>query len=394
MTAEEIDRLFAGLARAYDGRDAAAVAAHYSDDGVVQSPIGGTIVGRRAIQQVAELTFAAFPDFAIEPKELLVIGDRVVQTATVAGTDTGGFMGLPPTGKPFRVPSVFLFTLRAGKIAHERRSYDFSGVLLQLAGAVGPAVEAARLYRDTLDRAQLQRDVRIAAEIQRALLPDARYRGETFEVASASVPCRAIGGDFFDYFPLAGGAFGLTLGDVAGKGPPAALLTAVLQGIFAVHAHIGDSPAGTLKNVNQALARRAVESRFATVFYGVLSPDGRLRYSTAGHNPPVVAGSGGLRRLERGGLILGVFTDAAFEEGAVQLSPGDVLVAFSDGVTEAMNGGGEPFGDDRLLSCIEAARALEPAALLTHLFDTIAEFTGGAAQTDDMTALVLRYSGA
>jgi steroid delta-isomerase-like uncharacterized protein len=393
VTAGDVQAFFAGLRRAYENYDAAAIAAHYDDECLVQSPIGGTISGRAAVEHVARLTLTAFPDFRIEHEDLLVFGDRVVEIATVSGTDTRGFMGLPPTHKPFRAPSVFVFTLRNGRIVHERRSYDFSGFLLQLAGTLGPALETARFYRETLERAQLERDVKTAAEIQRALLPAARRRGTNFEIVGASVPCRAIGGDFFDYFDLASGSFSFALGDVAGKGPPAALLTAVLQGIFAVYAHTGESPGETLTAVNQALARRTIESRFATVLYGVLSPDGHLRYSRAGHNPPVLIESHGLRRLEAGGLILGVFKDATFEEDVVKLAHGDAVVAFSDGMTDAMNEAGEPFGDDRLLSCVGRGRELEPDALLERLFEAIARFTGGAPQSDDMTALVLRYAG-
>ena len=350
MTRVEIEGFFAGLRRAYDGHDAAAVASHYSDDCVVESPIGGTVVGRSAVETVAAVSFAAFPDFTIEHQELLVVDNRVVESAIVSGTDTGGFMGLPPTGKPFRVPALLLFTLKDGRIVHERRSYDFSGFLLQLAGAAEPAIESARLYRETMERAQLQRDVQVAAQIQRALLPEAPFRRATFELAGASIPCRAIGGDFFDYFELGSGECGFALGDVAGKGPPAALLTAVLQGIFAADARAGRPPGDTLNRVNQALARRRVESRFATVLYGVVADDGRFTYSLAGHNPPLLVGAGGVRRLASGGTVLGIFDDASFPQETVQLKPNDLLVAFSDGITEALNAEGEQFGDARILA--------------------------------------------
>ncbi|MGH9866005.1 MAG: PP2C family protein-serine/threonine phosphatase [Candidatus Acidiferrales bacterium] len=400
MTPEEIAAFFAGHRRAYDNRDAVALAAYYAEECVVESPIGGNIVGRDAVERVARLGFAAFPDFKIEHEDLLTIGDRVVETATVSGTDTHGFMGLPPTGKHFRAPSVFLFTLKGRQIIHERRSYDFSGFLLQLAGEMRPAFESARLYRDTLERAQLENDVKIAAEIQRALAPHPRHRGKNFEVAAASTPCRAIGGDFFDYFDLTSGGFGLALGDVSGKGPPAALLAAMLQGIFAVHAYAGEPPAVVLRNVNHALMRREIEGQFATVFYGVLSPNGQFTYCNAGHNPPILIGSNATRRLESGGLILGAFKDAEFAEATVQLSPGDTLIAFSDGMTEAEHGDGsfgdsvgDSFGDDRLLSCIQSAPSLDPPALLQRLFEAIRQFTGGAPQSDDMTAMVLRFFG-
>ncbi|MBW8867326.1 MAG: ester cyclase [Acidobacteria bacterium] len=281
-TGEEIRALFTRIGDAYQRHDPIALAANYTDDCVLDSPIGGLVEGRAGVEQIARITFDAFPDFHAEVDEILAIGDRVVLTLTIHGTDTGGLFGFPPTGKRIRVPSVFLFTLRDQRVARERRTYDFSGFLLQLTGDVPTAIASARLYRGILERAQLERDVRVAADIQRALLPDRRYRSETADIAAVSVPCRAIGGDFFDYFELPDAAVGFVVGDVSGKGPPAALLTAVLQGILAVHAYGSDSPAVTIERVNQALARRAIEARFATMFYGVLGRPDRRRLQGRG----------------------------------------------------------------------------------------------------------------
>jgi len=156
---------------------------------------------------------------------------------------------------------------------------------------------------------------------------------------------------------------------------------------------LGGTAADTVSRVNQVLVRRPVESRFATLIYGQLWCGGRLTYCNAGHNPPLLVGPRGVRRLERGGLILGAFPHAAFEEETVQLDPGDALVVFSDGVTEALNTEGTEFGDDRLQSCVETHRQLTSAALLDCVLRTVREFSVGAAQSDDLTALVLRYEG-
>ncbi len=209
-----------------------------------------------------------------------------------------------------------------------------------------------------------------------------------------SVPCRAIGGDFFDYFNLSSGVFAFALGDVAGKGPPAALLAAGLQGIFAGHAESGCTPAETMAHVNQALVRRTIQARFATVLYAALSCDGELTYCNAGHNPPLLVGRRGLRRLDTGGVILGAFTDATFEEETLRLEPGDQLVVFSDGITEALNPDGEELGEERLLSYVELNRKLAPEALLESLLGNVRQFTAGAVQSDDLTLLVLSYVGA
>jgi steroid delta-isomerase-like uncharacterized protein len=393
VTADAIRALFGAVRAAYARFDPSALAALYAEDCTVESPIGGVVHGRAGVERIARLTFAAFPDFAIESGEFLIADDRVILTLTIHGTDTGGLFGFPPTGKSIRVPSVFLFTVADGRIVHERRTYDFSGFLLQLTGEAAPAVASARLYREILDRAQTERDVRVAAEIQRALLPSGRYRRGAIDIAAQSIPCRAIGGDFFDYFERADGAIGIVIGDVSGKGAPAALLTAVLQGIVSVHAYGHDSPAVIVQRVNEALARRAVAARFATMFYAVVREDGRMRYCNAGHNPPAIVGTNGSRRLDVGGTIVGAFADARFEEAAVQLARGDTVFAFSDGLTDAVNQEGDEFGDARLIDGVRAAAALDPAALLDRTFECVRRFTGDALQNDDMTALAVKWAG-
>ena len=262
-----------------------------------------------------------------------------------------------------------------------------------LATEAAVAIENARLYRETLDKAKMEQEMRIAADIQRALLPEPQRVGGFFEAVGASLPCRAIGGDFFDYVDLPGGEFGVAVGDVAGKGAPAALLTAVLQGVFASQASSGTGPALTLSRVNQALIRRSVESRFATAFYAVLSKSGQLTYCNAGHNPPLLLRRDTVDRLEKGGLILGLFEHATFEEETVSVAPGDILITFSDGVTEALSATGEEYGEERLLACVQASRDKPVPELLEAVLASVRAFTVGAVQSDDVTALVLRYVG-
>src|SRR5690606_31693577 len=146
-----------------------------------------------------------------------------------------------------------------------------------------------------------------------------------------------------------------------------------------------------ISRVNRALIQRSIESRFATALYAVVLPDGTLTYCNAGHNPPMLFTRNGLVRLDRGGLILGLFEHATFDEGVIQLEPGDLLVAFSDGVTEALSKSGEEFGEDRLRECVEANHERPLPELLDAIFASVREFTTGAVQSDDVTALLLRY---
>ena len=254
------------------------------------------------------------------------------------------------------------------------------------------AIENARLYRETMEKARMEQEMRIAAEIQQALLPKIGRSGPAFSAAAASLPCRSIGGDFYDYVDLSDGTMGFALGDVAGKGPPAALLSAMMQGMFAAQAATSARPAETITRVNLALYRRGIESRFVTLMYGCLRNDGTLTYCNAGHNPPlIVSPSGSFRRLECGGPIVGLFEAASFDEETVTLEKGDWLIVFSDGVSEALSAADEEYGEDRIVEVVRRSGNLQPQQLLEALFTDVSTFAKGAAQSDDITALVLRY---
>lgn len=262
-----------------------------------------------------------------------------------------------------------------------------------LAMEAAVAIENARLYRETIEKARLEQELRIAGEIQMAILPDPTHAGPFYRAAAGTLPCRSIGGDFYDYLDLPGNLFGFALGDVAGKGPSAALLSAMMQGIFAVQATSTEGPGVTIARVNVALFRRGIESRYVTLLYGVLTADGRLTYCNAGHNAPVVIGRQGIRRLEAGGPPVGLFEISQYTEETVTLDPGDCVVVFSDGVSEALSKDGSEFCDGRIIDCVKAHCQAEPQTLVQELFAGVRAFTAGAVQSDDVTALVVRYDG-
>jgi len=261
-------------------------------------------------------------------------------------------------------------------------------------------IYAVRFQQQFVDRIRTEgerkgreeQELRIAAQIQQALLPPRSIVGATFTAAGASIPCRTIGGDFFDTFELSDGRLGFALGDVAGKGPPAAILAAMVQGIFASHVGAGAGPAETLDRVNQALLRRAIESRFATLVYGVLSPDGALVASNAGHNPTFLfRADGRLERFDKGGLMVGAFDFAAYEEDRASLRQGDTIVVYSDGVTDATSPSGDQFGEERFLASLATAHRETPDALVARLTAEISAFAAGEPPADDVTLLVVRY---
>lgn len=267
-------------------------------------------------------------------------------------------------------------------------------VLTTLANEAGVAIENAKLYRAALEKAKLEQEMRTAAEIQQALLPKHHRTGDFFEAAAATIPCHSIGGDFFEYFELPDGALGFALGDVAGKGPPAALLGAMMQGSLAAQALATVSPAVTIDAVNKALTLRGIQGRFVTLFYAVLYPDGRLTYCNAGHNAPMlVTNFEAVQRLETGGMVVGLFDTAEFEEATVQLHPDDYLVVFSDGVSEAFDSKEEEYGDPRLIDCLNAMTPGNAEERLEKIYADVKKFTAGAEQNDDVTAMIVTYRG-
>lgn len=284
---------------------------------------------------------------------------------------------------------LYLDTRESGAL----HSHSARTALETLSTEAAVAIENARLYREAVERSKLDQELKVAAAIQRALLPVSNRVGTFFSTAGTSVPCRSVGGDFFDYVDLPSGQFGFILGDVAGKGAPAALLASAVLGMFAAEASYQPSPAPLVTRVNQNVFRRGIEARFLTAFYGMLGADGSLTYSNAGHNAPVLVTKDGVRRLDTGGLVLGLFEHAVFEEEALTLAPGDIIIAFSDGVSEALNDAGEEYTDERLLASASAHRGQAPQELLDALIADLHAFCGRAMPNDDVTMVVVRYDG-
>ncbi len=292
-------------------------------------------------------------------------------------------------GKEKMIGVLYLDSRERGAL----RSQAARSALETLSTEAAVAIENARLYREALERARLDQELKVAAAIQQSLLPVSNRSGTFYSTAGSSIPCRAVGGDFFDYFEAPDNRFGFILGDVAGKGAPAALLAAAVLGMFGAEAAYHTRCAPLVGRLNQGLFRRRIESRFLTAFCGILGADGSLVYSNAGHNAPFLVTASGVRRLETGGMVLGIFEHSAYEEEALTLSPGDVIIAFSDGVSEALNEAGDEYSDDRLLAAVIANRRRTPQELLDALLADVRKFAGAATANDDVTMVVVRYDG-
>ncbi len=261
-----------------------------------------------------------------------------------------------------------------------------------LAMEAAMAIYNARLFKDSQDKQKMDEQLAIAREIQRALLPEANRILPYVKACSQNLPCHQIGGDYFDYFNLKDGRFGFVLGDVAGKGMPAALLASLIQGIFTAQSFLDSPLPAIISNVNRNLAQRGTGNRFVTFFAGILDPDGNCTYVNAGHNPPfVINRNGSMKELTVGGMVLGLFADVNYEAETVKLEQDDHLVLFTDGVVEALNSNGEEFGMDRLVGLLrENAKASTPE-ILDRLQNAVVSFSANTPQHDDITMMILGY---
>ena len=277
---------------------------------------------------------------------------------------------------------------RAGFISPATRA-----ALEALADEAAVAIQNARLFKEAAEKARMDQDLQRAVEVQLSLLPATHHTSGPIEVAGNTLPCRSVGGDFFDYFDAANDLFVFTVADVSGKGMPAALLAAQTQGIFSSRAEIMESPAQVMTQVNRTLSRRT-RSGFVTMACATIDPAGRLATCNAGHNPPLVLRTDGkIEILEEGGLMLGPFENATFAEQSAQLVAGDLVVIYSDGVTECTDPAGEFFGDERVYECLRDCSGLGAGGVLERIFRAVSDFSGTTPQADDITVLVVRYLG-
>jgi uncharacterized protein YndB with AHSA1/START domain len=232
-----------------------------------------------------------------------------------------------------------------------------------------------------------------AREIQQALMPKEIPQMPGLEISASWRPARIVGGDYFDVFKFGASRLGLCIADVSGKGMPAALLMSNLQAVVKARAAENSSPKELVENVNRMMSRNTTEAKFITLFYGLVDVDRKtLQYANAGHNAPVLTREDGVQvRLEQGGLIVGAFQESVYDQGEIDLRPGDRLVMFTDGLSEAVDGNGEEFGEERLAEASRCNRQLSAEALHRCLLDRVTDFCGGEFE-DDATVLVVAVS--
>lgn len=365
-----------------DARRGSLALFHENGDVLLERNLGGEIFPREALAswKLPEGEAVINNDVASAPTAglRLISCEKCLAVAiSVAGRRLGV---LAVADKESRAGSVLDFTPTDARL------------LSLFANQAAAAIETARLHKEALEKEGMERELELAAAIQREILPRSLPEVAGTELAATSVPTRQVGGDYYDAFPLSRGRLGFLVADVSGKGVPAALLVSTVHA--AVHLQIDQSKtiAELVSRIDRHLQRYAAARKFLTLFFGLLEPDsGVLRYVSAGHNPALLlGGSGQTVRVESTGVPIGILPNATWREETLQMEPGDLLCVYTDGVTEAVNEGEEEFGLDRLARLLSRNAASSPQKICDEVLSAVADFARGMPQYDDQTLLVVR----
>jgi serine phosphatase RsbU (regulator of sigma subunit)/predicted ester cyclase len=332
---------------------------------------------KRAVTEI--LDAFSIIDFAIE--EQIAEGDTVVTKYSERSVIRGEFGGLPPTGTEENFEGIYIHRISNGKITEEWSQANTLHTTLE------------RLAQEMLERERVEQELRVAQRIQHALLPKEPPELEGWDIAHDYRPAREVGGDFYDFLNLNDGRVVLIIGDVSGKGIPAAMVMANTQSVLrAVAQRAGIPPSQALEEANDVLYTYLPPNMFATCFYAVLEPtEGLLRYANAGHNLPCCWHEGLVTKLRARGMPLGLLPGMDYEEKQTALAPGDGVLLYSDGLIEAHDPRREMFGTLRMEEFVRAHPG--GATLIDSLLAELEQFTGKAwEQEDDIALLTLQRS--
>jgi sigma-B regulation protein RsbU (phosphoserine phosphatase) len=296
-------------------------------------------------------------------------------------------LSIPLKAKDRMIGVINLINKKEGTFTHEDER--LAGIIATQSAQV---LENARLYEEEKRLQQMDRELQMARDIQKSLLPTEPPQLPGASIAGLSHPAREVGGDYYDFIHLGSGRLGVVIADVSGKGVPASLLMSNIQATLRVQAVSSSSPGHCIAEANTALHKSTAADKYATLFYGILDPAEKTFTSTnAGHNAPMLISEGKCcQRLETGGIVLGMLPDMPYQDEKTQLHPGDLLLMFSDGITEAMNDHEEEFGEERLKSLLDEHRQFTPDDLLEKIVAEVNAFTGGSRQQDDMTLVAIK----
>lgn len=271
-------------------------------------------------------------------------------------------------------------------------SDDDLEVLMLLASQVAIIIEKVMLHEQLIEKKRLEGQLEVARQVQLELLPAKDPQLDGYDISAYNFPTEEVSGDYYDWVQIYDDQIGLVVADVSGKGVPAALLMAFLRASLRAATHIGYSPHISMVKVNYLLWESIERNQFVTAFYGILDVTTRtLAYTNAGHNPPLLLDRNGKSQfLDRGSFPLGMFKDTRYHEYYLTTEPGDILVLYTDGVTEAQNLHGEEFGRERLAQAVKAHRKLAARELIAAVHKEVIEWTDGGGATDDVTFFVIK----
>jgi serine phosphatase RsbU (regulator of sigma subunit) len=269
---------------------------------------------------------------------------------------------------------------------------DDQRLLAIIAAQSAQVVENARLIEAEQAFLRMQEEIRLASKIQTDLLPKEAPSIPGYDVAGKSIPAQVVGGDYFDFIPMSDERFALCLGDVSGKGLPASLLMANVQATLRGQTLLATSARECVQRSNRLLYLSTSSEKFVTLFYGILDPHKHsLCFTNAGHENPFLLSRGEtFSRLVDGGLVLSIVEDFPYQEATVELAPGDVMVVYSDGISEAIDPNQEQFGEAQLHAVVEEHRHESASDIIEQIVRSVRQYSHGAAQMDDMTLLVLK----
>jgi phosphoserine phosphatase RsbU/P len=337
---------------------------------------------------VDEMVSKGTPVFIVEG-----LDNRYKEQASIVAMNLRAVACLPLMGIPSQAdtPSILgILYLDSTKKMHSLSGLD-QRILNKLAVEAGNVLERVEMIKTIEQRKKLEQELTLAEETQRSLLPAALPNLPQVRIHAFSKPTRYVGGDFYDFVELESGELFGVLADVSGKGVSASLLSSMLLGCLQMQMRAGLPLDEAMNRLNRFLCEKSSSSRFATMFSFTLGPDGHGRYISAGHNPTYLfrAATGQIEELASNNMIVGAFQFATYEAATLNMNPGDVLLAYSDGLTEAENPQGEMLGEEAVKNVILAAAPTGSQQLEQKLLATIQSFTAGRTLTDDITLIIV-----
>jgi phosphoserine phosphatase RsbU/P len=330
--------------------------------------------------------------YAVQHKEVVLVSDVT--------KDSRYILLNPETRSELAAPLIYKDkVIGVLDLEHTRRGFftdDHKVTITTLAAQVAIAIENARLY-EQIERQEkrLERDLALARELQFRLLPQSRPQLANLEVAARFSPARAIGGDLYDFVDYSLSRFAIVIGDVSGKGAPAAIYAALVSGILRSHAPIEPGPAEMLSAVNFSLGERRIDGQFVSIIYAIWDdPNRTLQVANSGLPRPLYCHDGKIEVIEATGLPLGLFDDAEYDEFTFRANPGDMFVFFSDGILDARNRAGDMFGRQRVEEIIGKSWEFSADWVVDSLFKAVAEHAAGVETFDDQTVVAIKVKNA